>query len=143
MMTAAEMREHAQNVERVFGHICRLRLSPDDLTGYDGEDLRSRDPARSGKARCVEKTWALMARLGVKHIDLETAISRGVAPTIPGGAPSRRRGRRSIKKRPQNQELVKSAPSENPIEIIEEFASQRISEPAREFIATNADGGTR
>jgi hypothetical protein len=142
MKTAAQMREHAQNVEQVLEHMRRLRLSPDDLVNYGGEDLRSRDPVRSGKARCVEKAWALMARLGVKHIDLETAISRGAAP-IPGVVVSRRPGRRSIRKQTQNQELTNSDRSENPIEIIEEFASPRISGPTREFVATNADGGAR
>jgi hypothetical protein len=56
------------------------RLSLADLIDIGGEDLRSADPKRRRKALHVEKCWALMARLQVKHIDLETMLPREFAP---------------------------------------------------------------
>ena len=58
--------DHVQKV-KVFMTASKLAL--DDLTEYGGQDLR--DTSRRKKARAVEMCWELMARLGVKHLDLE------------------------------------------------------------------------
>ena len=69
-MSAAE-RALAAAVAEVLEFMRKRRLKLNDLIDIGGEDLRSPDKGRAGKARCVEKTWELMARLGVKYADIE------------------------------------------------------------------------
>jgi len=76
MRSAAQIREHAHAVEQVREYMRRHRLSLADLTEMGGEDLRSTNPKRRRKALHVEKCWALMARLHVRHVDLESAFGR-------------------------------------------------------------------
>ena len=61
-------REKAQAIEQVSAHIRRAHLSLDGLVEYGGQDLNN--PRRAAKAKRVEKAWALMAGLKVKHTDL-------------------------------------------------------------------------
>jgi hypothetical protein len=118
------MRERACNVDHVLELVRRLGLSPADLTAYGAEDLRSANPARAGKARCVEKCWALMARLGVKYIDLPDTA--GQSPDKP---PSRRPGRRSAEKPQQYQEYDgKLAAAANSCEINDLTKSDRVGD---------------
>jgi hypothetical protein len=53
------------------------RLKPADLVEYGGEDQRAGIPEeRRRRAFGVERTWELMASLGVRHRDLENAFPR-------------------------------------------------------------------
>jgi hypothetical protein len=70
MLSPSQERDREQRIEEVAAYMRRLKLSIADLDEVGGEDLRARDPARVGKARAVERTWALMARLDVRHVDL-------------------------------------------------------------------------
>jgi hypothetical protein len=99
MQSAAQTREHARAVDQVLELMHLLRLSTDDLIEFGGEDLKSPNPARAGKARCVEKTWALMARVGVGHADLPD-----MAGQSPVRAASKWPGRRPAEKHQQNQQ---------------------------------------
>jgi hypothetical protein len=69
MLTATQRNEQAIAVEDVFKFSRRHDLTLADLTDYGGEDLADRK--REKKARLVEKTWALMARLDIafKHLE--------------------------------------------------------------------------
>jgi hypothetical protein len=78
MLTLTQQRARAAAAEQVFALLHRYRLTVEELTEIGGADLKSPDPARAGKARCVEKAWALMARLGVKHVDIERLLASGV-----------------------------------------------------------------
>jgi hypothetical protein len=62
-------RDSLRAVAQVYEYMRQHRLSLSDLTDIGGEDLRS--PKRRLKALHVEKCWALMARLHVRHVDLE------------------------------------------------------------------------
>jgi hypothetical protein len=98
MQTAAQTREHQQHIDQVCDFMRRHRLSLDDLIDIGGEDLCSSDPGRTGKARCVEKCWGLMARLGVKPIDLQDTAGQS-----PDSSARRQRHRKPIEKHQQNQ----------------------------------------
>jgi hypothetical protein len=52
-------------VDEVLAFMRKNRIKSDDLAKYGGVELKSIDPAIAGKARCVERCWELMARLGV------------------------------------------------------------------------------
>jgi hypothetical protein len=80
MLSPSQERDREQRIEEVAAYMRRLKLSIADLDEVGGEDLRARDPARVGKARAVERTWALMARLDVRHVDL---VASGVAKATP------------------------------------------------------------
>jgi hypothetical protein len=69
-VSAAE-RALAAAVNEVADFMRKKKLTLDDLTNIGGEDLKSPDKGMAGKARCVENTWELMARLGVKYADIE------------------------------------------------------------------------
>ena len=60
-----------QAVVEVFDFMARRGLALADLIRIGGEDLRPPNPKQVEKARHVEKTWALMARLSVKFAELE------------------------------------------------------------------------
>jgi hypothetical protein len=95
MRSASQEREHAQAVDHVREFMRRHRLSLDDLVEIGGQDFHSPDSKRVEKARRVERCWALMAQLGVKHTDL----SHDWAPTavpMPGMRRRRRRGEGAI-----------------------------------------------
>lgn len=102
MSTVIE-REHARMIAQIREYMRQKKLTPDDLIEIGGEDLRSVDPARAGKARCVEKCWALMARSGVKHIDLAPDWAP-TAVSVPTPAARRRRNGKPTQKPEQNQE---------------------------------------
>jgi hypothetical protein len=70
MRSLSQERIHGEHVEQVHEFMRQRELSLDDLVEIGGEDLRAPDPGLAGKARCVEKCWEMMARLGVKHLDL-------------------------------------------------------------------------
>jgi hypothetical protein len=61
--------ERARHIDRVRDFMESRRLSLADLTEVGGEDLRLAKTRK--KALLVERCWALMARLGVTHADLE------------------------------------------------------------------------
>jgi hypothetical protein len=68
MLSPTQMREHAPKVDEVLEYMRRRKLSRADLIEIGGEDLRSSHCVE--KARCVANTWALIARLGVAHVDI-------------------------------------------------------------------------
>jgi len=105
MRSAAQIREHAHAVEQVREYMRRHRLSLADLTEMGGEDLRSANPKRRRKALHVEKCWALMARLHVRHVDLESA-------SVPDFRPRRRRHRAVSAQAIEN---TQSSPFETPL----------------------------
>jgi hypothetical protein len=88
MLTLTQQRERARAVEEVLKFMRRRGLSLDDLVEVGGQDFRSTNPKRVEKAHRVEKTWSLMARLGVKHGDLESNW-----PPAAVSMPARRRRR--------------------------------------------------
>ena len=100
MLSPSQEREHQRHVDDVLDYMRRLKVSPTDLISFGGEDLSLSDPARCGKARAVERTWALMASLGVRHSDL---APEGV--TNPGFLVPRPRHRKSNLKQQQNQRV--------------------------------------
>jgi hypothetical protein len=63
-MSAAD-RARAIAVAEVVAFMRKRKIALSDLVRFGGQDVRS-----SAKARCVEKAWSLMARLGVSHADL-------------------------------------------------------------------------
>jgi hypothetical protein len=117
MRTAAEERAYAANVEQVCEHMRRLRLSLNDLVDFGGEDLRSPDPHRAGKARSVEKTWALMARLSVQHVDLDDP-----ALPLPVSKPPRRRHRKPAEKHQPYQRFGENQPSDTKLNEINDLS---------------------
>jgi hypothetical protein len=60
-------------VRQTFELLRRHGLTLEDLIQVGDEDLKSTNPKRAEKARRVEQSWALMARLGVRFADLEQA----------------------------------------------------------------------
>ena len=72
-MTSAIPQKPRQAVIEILDFMRKHGLALDDLTAYGGEDLKSPDKGRAGKARHVGKTWALMAHLGMKYADLDPA----------------------------------------------------------------------
>src|SRR5262245_2360037 len=120
-MPIIKAHEQLAVIEQVLALMSRLKISLENLVEVGGEDLKSSDPGRAGKARCVERGWALMARLGVKHSGLESALSRefsAAAVPEPAIRPRRRRGRTPIQKTTQNQGVNKNqAPLTKPNEI--------------------------
>jgi hypothetical protein len=69
-MSAAD-RAKAIAVAQTVAFLNKRKVVLDDLIGVGGEDLKSADPRRAEKARHVEKCWSLMAKLGVKFVDIE------------------------------------------------------------------------
>jgi hypothetical protein len=65
---SAADRARAVAVAQVAEFMRKRKIALGDLVRYGGEDLKSSEHA--GKVRSVEKVWALMADLGVEHIDL-------------------------------------------------------------------------
>ena len=57
-----------ERVGQVRDLMRRRKIALEDLTSIGGAE--SKNPPENYRA--VEKIWALMARLGVKHADLET-----------------------------------------------------------------------
>lgn len=80
---------HAQAVEQVREYMRSRKLTLTDLIEIGGEDLRG-GPLRK-RALHVEKCWALMARLEVKHVDL--GDFEPLTVPLPGSAARRRRDR--------------------------------------------------
>src|SRR5258708_38536563 len=74
--SAAQRQELEQYVGAVRTFMRKHALVLADLTGVGGKDLNSPDPDIAQEARSVEKCWELMAKLGLKHIDLEGPVSR-------------------------------------------------------------------
>jgi hypothetical protein len=105
-------REHDAHVEDVRDFVRRMKLDCGDLIGIGGDDLASANPARAGKARAVERCWALMARLGVKHIDLACDWRPRVRQS-PDIRLSTRRHRHPIEKREQIQRFDAPKPVES------------------------------
>jgi hypothetical protein len=64
-MSSARDRERAAKIAEVLAFAGRHRVSLDDLVNVGGEDLKASNAARAEKARRVDKTWSLMARLGI------------------------------------------------------------------------------
>jgi hypothetical protein len=117
--------ERESNVAEMCEFMRLKKLTPDDLIWIGGEDLRSPDPQRAGKARCVEKCWSLMARLGVKHVDLPEMAGQSTDHLAP-----RRRHRKSNLKHQQNQRVdVKEAPSTKSSKINDLAVSAAVGDP--------------
>ena len=71
MLSPAQLRERDQAAKQVLEFMRRRGLSLEDLVEVGGQDFSFKNPKRVEKARRVEKCWALMKPLGVKHVDLE------------------------------------------------------------------------
>jgi hypothetical protein len=95
--------ERDSPVQQVREFLDRYRLTPQDLIDIGGEDLRPGSKLR-GKAHSVEKCWALMARLGVKHADIRTDEPTPVPR--PEKTARRRRHSEQWQKSEQNQVVV-------------------------------------
>jgi hypothetical protein len=83
MMSAIDRARIAQAIAEISGFMSKHHLDLDDLIHIGGEDLNSPDPRVAEKARRVEKTWALMARLGIKFTDLAQSTAQ-YPPSRPG-----------------------------------------------------------
>ena len=68
-MSAAD-RARAVATAQVSEFMRKRKITLDDLANFGGKDLKSSDTSRVEKARHVEKTWALMARLGLWYADM-------------------------------------------------------------------------
>jgi hypothetical protein len=75
----------APTIAQVFDEMKKGRITFGDLIEVGGEDLNLSDFRKVEKARRVEKTWSLMAKLGVKYADLEQAA--GPTPERSGCGP--------------------------------------------------------
>jgi hypothetical protein len=62
------------SVAEVLSFMAKRGLTLVDLIEVGGEDLKSSDPKKSEKAKSGEKSWGLMAKLGVKYVDLENSV---------------------------------------------------------------------
>jgi hypothetical protein len=72
MLSPSQERDLAQRIEQVRDYMRARRLKPADLVECGGEDQRAGIPEeRRRRAFGVERTWELMASLGVRHCDLE------------------------------------------------------------------------
>ena len=71
MISAADRARQAQAAAEIFDLMRKYGLALDDLLKIGSQDLSSSNPKQVAKARQVEKTWALMARLSVKFAELE------------------------------------------------------------------------
>jgi hypothetical protein len=107
MISAADRARQAQAAAEIFDLMRKYGLALDDLLKIGSQDLSSSNPKQVAKARQVEKTWALMARLSVKFADLERAP--GQPPTKPA---RRRRGEELFSEVIENKEISGSAPGE-------------------------------
>jgi hypothetical protein len=96
-----------QAVVEIFDFMRKRGLCLDALIEVGGQDLSSSNPKQVAKAHCVEKTWALMARLSVKFTDLEQAP--GKPPTKPA---RRRRGEGEFSQVIENKEISSDTPGE-------------------------------
>jgi hypothetical protein len=105
-MSATQIRQHQQHVDQVLEFMRRRGLSVDDLVEYGGEDFKSSNSRRVEKAGRVEKCWALMAWLGVNHVDLPEAA--GQSPDNPG---PRRRHRPAFEQPIDLADISRVAPS--------------------------------
>ena len=98
MSTAAEKAKAAAVIE-VFAFVEKCGLTIENLIEVGGEDLKS-DQVTIEKVKSVEKSWSLMAKLGVKYVDLEDATSNH--PTEPA---RKRRGRRCSSEVLENKDI--------------------------------------
>jgi hypothetical protein len=115
-MSSSLQREQAAVAARVFAFMRARRLSLADLPAYGGEDLpnpklpqKIRRPSRLKKARAVEATWALMARLGLTFAALEASSNTNSdnAPVpLPENQSRGRRGGRALPKHQRSQRLT-------------------------------------
>jgi hypothetical protein len=80
-------KQQRQAIIQVLAYMRQHGLALGDLTALGGEDLRASNPTRVEKARRVEKTWALMARLGIVY-----AVLADAEPLPPDNSTRRRRG---------------------------------------------------
>jgi hypothetical protein len=120
MLTSAQLRERANGVARVLEFVRRHGLSIDDLVEIGGEDFRSSNSMRAEKARRVEKCWALVAHLKVKHTDLgDPVLADLAAAALPTPGKRTRRPRHSTEKR---QAIEKS--QQKGVEPAEQIASE-------------------
>jgi len=87
MRTVAE-RAKAEIIGQVFAYLRRHRITLDDLINIGGEDLESPNAVLRERTHRVEKSWSLIARLGVVFAELERA-----APQHPVKPARRRRGK--------------------------------------------------
>ena len=106
-MISAIPQKPRQAVVEIFDLMRKRGLVLDDLVEIGGQDLASSNPKQVAKARSVEKTWALMARLAVKFTDLEQA------PGQPTTKPARRRrGEELFSQVIENKEILTDRPAQ-------------------------------
>jgi hypothetical protein len=74
MLTASQEREQNAAAAEVFARMRKNKLTLADLTDIGGEDLKSPEPKLVEKARAVGRTWALIARIGLTYVELETLL---------------------------------------------------------------------
>ena len=68
---SAEERARAIAANQVGEFMRKKKLSLDDLINVGGAELKSSDPRLKERALRVLRCWELMARLGVKYVDIE------------------------------------------------------------------------
>jgi hypothetical protein len=96
MLSPSQERELEQRVAQVRDYMRTRRLKPTDLVELGGEDQRTDNaPEQRRRAFGVERTWELMAHLGVRHSDLERALPHEFCPPAVAEADFRVRRRRS------------------------------------------------
>jgi len=71
MLTRAQIESRTCAVNQILDFMDQRRLSLDDLIGFGGAELKSKNPVVRDKANGVDKCWSLMASLGIKYADLE------------------------------------------------------------------------
>jgi hypothetical protein len=116
----AQMKAQAAAVTEVQAFMHKHGLRPTDLIEVGGAELKSSNPKTREKARRVEKTWELMARLSVNFAHLESAPA--YTPTKPA---RRRRGEGVFLQATENTDIsgISSRPPEsNEINELADFA---------------------
>lgn len=63
-------------LEQIAAFMSKHKLGEDDLVNYGGAELKSPNQRIQRRARSVEKCWELMARLGVKAVDLDSGRAK-------------------------------------------------------------------
>lgn len=96
MLSPSQERDLTQRIGQVREFMRTRRLQPTDLIAYGGEDQRAGIPEdRRRRAFGVERTWELMASLGVRYLDLENAFPDEFCPPVVSSADFRARRQKS------------------------------------------------
>lgn len=150
MLSPSQERTQNDAVTEVFAYMRKHKLSMAELIEIGGQDLRSKNPGRAGKARAVSRCWELIAQLHLDYAALERCChenfpsqpSQHTTPTQP-----RQRHRKSNPKGQANQQLDHSAAAVgNPNEINDLANSAPVGDPEpklKRVHQSRATGNTR